>query len=124
MPSARSRVQLPGFLLLRSADAGAAAAAASLKDSDEAEDSEEGEEAEEGVEALSDAQILRRAVAGMGGGLALCAAFSDPLVDSLAHLSQVGAHSVSIFLLSFLSAFFDRDLWRLSVKLDGGRCRV
>jgi len=43
----------------------------------------------EGAEPLSDTQIGVRAAAGMAGGLAVCAAFSDPLVDSLSHLSQV-----------------------------------
>lgn len=43
----------------------------------------------EGARPLSDAQIAVRATAGMAGGLAVCAAFSDPLVDALSHLSQV-----------------------------------
>lgn len=41
------------------------------------------------AEPLTDRQILVRAVAGMAGGLAICGAFSDPLVDALSELSQV-----------------------------------
>ena len=63
----------------RSTDAGGAASAA---------DSNDDEEVEEGAEALTDRQILVRAVAGMAGGLGICAAFSDPLVDALSELSQ------------------------------------
>ena len=58
-------------------------AAAAVDDSND-------EEVEEGAEALTDRQILVRAVAGMAGGLGICAAFSDPLVDALSELSQVG----------------------------------
>lgn len=39
---------------------------------------------------LSRKDILVRAVAQMGAGIALCAVFSDPLVDALTHLSRCG----------------------------------
>jgi hypothetical protein len=42
----------------------------------------------EGGQPLSGRDILLRAVAKMGAGIALCAVFSDPLVDALTHLSR------------------------------------
>jgi hypothetical protein len=78
----------------RSTDAGGAASAV---------DADGEEEVEEGAEALTDRQILVRAVAGMAGGLGICAAFSDPLVDALSELSQVRQHTV---LISFSSPSF------------------
>lgn len=71
----------------RSTDAGGAASAV---------DSNDDEEVDEGAEALTDRQILVRAVAGMAGGLGICAAFSDPLVDALSELSQVRHRLCSI----------------------------
>lgn len=47
-----------------------------------------GEEGGGGGEALSRQQILVRAGALLAGGVALCAVFSDPLVESLTNLSR------------------------------------
>ena len=74
----------------RSTDAGGAASAV---------DSNDDEEVDEGAEALTDRQILVRAVAGMAGGLGICAAFSDPLVDALSELSQVGQNTITLCFL-------------------------
>ena len=51
-------------------------------------DGERGEGGEGGGEALSRTGILVRAGAMLAGGVALCAAFSDPLVEALARLSK------------------------------------
>lgn len=45
---------------------------------------------EEGGEALGRPQLLLKAGAMLAGGVALCAAFSDPLVESLTNLSRCG----------------------------------
>jgi hypothetical protein len=43
---------------------------------------------EGGAGVLDRTQILVRAAAMLGGGVALCAVFSDPLVESLTNLSR------------------------------------
>lgn len=75
--------------MLASADGGAAAA-----------DGSDDEEVDENAEPLTDRQILVRAVAGMAGGLAICGAFSDPLVDALSELSQ--ASGIPAFFVAFV----------------------
>jgi hypothetical protein len=45
----------------------------------------------EGGQPLSARDILQRAVAKMGAGIALCAVFSDPLVEALTNLSRCGS---------------------------------
>jgi hypothetical protein len=47
-----------------------------------------GEAGGPGGQPLSARDILMRAVAKMGAGIALCAVFSDPLVEALTHLSR------------------------------------
>ncbi|WIA37902.1 hypothetical protein OEZ86_001279 [Tetradesmus obliquus] len=49
---------------------------------------------------LSRKDILVRAVAQMGAGIALCAVFSDPLVDALTHLSR--ASGIAPFIVGFV----------------------
>jgi hypothetical protein len=48
--------------------------------------SDEGEDSD--VPALGEPRDLVRAAAVLGGGVALCAVFSDPLVESLTNLSR------------------------------------
>lgn len=60
---------------------------------DEAAEEMEGEEA---AAPLSTRDILIRAVAKMGAGIALCAVFSDPLVDALSNLSRWGLGYVGV----------------------------
>jgi Ca2+/Na+ antiporter len=65
--------------------------AAELEAESEQQAAEELEEAGgEGSQPLSAKDILSRAVAKMGAGIALCAVFSDPLVEALTNLSRCG----------------------------------
>jgi hypothetical protein len=60
--------------------------AGTVADDDDADDDEEEEQEEEA--AASRTQIAVRAGAKLAAGVAVCAFFSDPLVEALSNLSQ------------------------------------
>ncbi|GBF88403.1 hypothetical protein Rsub_01115 [Raphidocelis subcapitata] len=77
----------------------ATAAAVEAEPPDEAAEDMAGEEGQGGV-ALPRSQLLLRAGAMLAGGVALCAVFSDPLVESLTNLSR--ASGIAPFFVGFV----------------------
>jgi hypothetical protein len=78
-----SDTSFDGWCCLLSCDVQATAAELEHEAADEAAEEMEGE-----GQPLSRKDILVRAVAKMGAGIALCAVFSDPLVEALTNLSR------------------------------------